>query len=288
MLRAIFASPIPWFVALATFAGSPALARAALYAWSTQQTTNYVFTGATPGPMTVTSSTSAAQAANPAGMETQAGEFDAPQSYVGPATGRPAENFFGQKLQTTPDYSRADTLFEPSPILPRNVAELFLAGPGTAGATSRTTLTIPLTVAASAPIHLRINHNSFMEVDHPGTIEGSVQATHRFEVTIDQAGIHVYFGAPNVLNRTTHYDSFNSSRSAGSGQVNFMTGTVEPGSYTLTIVAEESVSATIVPEPSSAAVAAAASMLAVTLARSIRRPRKSPCPFVKSPRRVGN
>ena len=232
-------------ITLCSSTGAPA----ALYAYVTQQTTNYTFTNASPGILTVSSSTRAEQNVDPADLESHTDELDPLQSYVGPAPGRPAENFFGRKGMTTPNYSRGDAVFAPSPIAPRHVAELFVSAPGSATAGSDSLVTIPLTVLGNGPVTITMNYSNRMVVDHPGTISGTVQATHAFELSIERSGMPVFFGAPNVLNRTTIYDSFNSSDEVLSGQVNFITPALDPGTYTAMIAIDELVTATILPEP---------------------------------------
>jgi hypothetical protein len=232
---------------------APPRAAAALYAYATQQTTTYTVTNASAGLPTVVSSTSASQSAGPAGSEAHTGGLDAPQSYVGPASARPAENFFGRKGMTTPNYARADTVFTQPPPTPRNVAELYLTAPGSATASGTNTLTLPLAVTTGGPVSITLNYSNFSVVEHPGTVAGSVQATHAFEVTVEDAdGVSVYFAAPNVVNRTTLYDSFGSSQESLSGQVTFTTSVLVPGVYTARFVSTEMVAAEIVPEPGAA------------------------------------
>jgi hypothetical protein len=154
---------------------------------------------------------------------------------------------------TTPNYARADTVFTQPPPTPRNVAELYLTAPGSATASGTNTLTLPLAVTTGGPVSITLNYSNFSVVEHPGTVAGSVQATHAFEVTVEDAdGVSVYFAAPNVVNRTTLYDSFGSSQESLSGQITFTTSVLVPGVYTARFVSTEMVAAEIVPEPGAA------------------------------------
>src|SRR5258708_3743262 len=108
-------------------------ARADFYVFSVQQTSGYVITGASVAAISSFSLSSAAQTAGatPPGGESQVGTLDAPQSYVGPAAGRPAENFFGRKGQVDADYARGDALITPAPgFSTSSVAEAWVAGSG--------------------------------------------------------------------------------------------------------------------------------------------------------------
>src|SRR4051794_13565857 len=81
-------------------------ARADVYVYSQQSTSNYTFTGGTPAAPTNTVSQDQASLG---GTTTAIGaSVDAALAYRGPVGGQPAENSFSTKGQTTPDYARGD------------------------------------------------------------------------------------------------------------------------------------------------------------------------------------
>lgn len=225
-----------------------ATAQASLYGFVTQQTSNYSFTNATSGEPSVSSSTEAEQTAIPSGSEVQNGSFDPLQSYVGPALGRPAENFFGRKGLATPDYSRADSLTS-VPLTPRNVAELFLTNAGTANASSTSVVSLPLTVLTPGPVTITMNVSNWLVLQHSGTVSGVVQVSHGFELNIDQSGNTVFSVEPGSLNRLATLKAFGSDELIVSGQVSLTTSALEPGDYTATFSSMETVFADLVPEP---------------------------------------
>src|SRR5438105_4716107 len=143
------------FVALAIALIAATPARAAVGAFSMQWT--YGYTLYSPGTLgtfiaDTHSATSAVQSAAPTGAEARSGIEDALQSYVGPAAGRPREDFFQQKGATTPDYSRADSEINTAGPLTHGLAELYLASVGDSSASGAWSLSAPLTLTSPGPV----------------------------------------------------------------------------------------------------------------------------------------
>ena len=236
--------------ALLMMLGCTASARAALYAYSYQQTGNYSITGATAGTINANSQSSAAQTAIPSGSDAHSGLFDVLQSYVGPGAGKPPENQFTAKGQTTPDYSRGDAFVTSSGFGTNNVAELFLTNPGDAAASGGWSVSIPLTVLQSGAVSVGFDYANNLTVNHSGSPAGTVQGNFSYTLGIrDASGASVFTASPSVLNRNASLTSAGSIVDAGSGSVLLTSPTLPAGAYTLTLSGTENVLANLVPEP---------------------------------------
>jgi hypothetical protein len=241
---------------------------AALYGYAVQQTTGYTITGATSGSLSMNSSSSASQNASPSGSDAHSGTLDALQSYVGPAAGKPAENTFTPKGQTTPDYSRGDASFGAAALGANNVAELDLAGGGNASATGSWAFSTALTLASNGTVSVALNYTNQLMVVNTGSPAGSVQASYSWNFSLQNSGgVTVFSSSPNALNSSAGLTSAGSVTLPGAGAVTITTGTLAAGTYTATFTGTETTFASAVPEP----VTAGTAMLLVAAGATRRR-----------------
>lgn len=247
-------------------------ARADVYGYAVQQTSGYSITGATPGTISPGSSSSAAQVATPSGSDAHSAVSDALESYVGLAAGKPPENTFTPKAQTTPDYSRGDSLVTSSSVATlatNNVAELFLTSAGNSSGTGSWSLSIPLTSSTAGAITLGFSFTNQLQVIDTGSLSGTVSAKYSYNFSIQNSSNQIVFSSsPTAVNNSLSLSTTGSTSIPGSGTVSIPSGTLPAGSYTATITGEETTFANLVPEPSSVA------MLGLSLLPLVRRRRK--------------
>jgi len=237
-------------------------ARAALYAYSVQQTSGYNVTGATVGTFSPNSSTSAAQITLPPGFDAHSGTFDALQAYVGPGAGKPAENTFTPKGMTDPDFSRGDALIGTAALTTNNVAEMFLTNAGNASASGAWSVSAPLTVASTSAVSVSFNFTNQLVVTHGGSPAGAVQGSYSYILSIqDVANNTVFTSAPSSLNRTAGLIAAGAVNLPASGTVTVTSGSLTAGTYTLTLSGTETVFGNLVPEPGSCLMLAGAGIM---------------------------
>jgi len=224
--------------------------RAALYGYAVQQTSGYTVTGATTGTITTNSSTSASQTASPSGSDAHGGTSDALESYVGPAAGKPPENTFTPKGQTTPDYSRGDAFFGAAAFGTNNVAELDLDGGGNATASGSWAFSVPLTVPTSGTVTTTLAFTNQLMLVNTGSPAGTVQASYSWNYTLqNSANTVVFTSSPSAVNLSAALTTTGTTTIPGAGTVVVTTGTLAAGTYTATFTGTETVFASAVPEP---------------------------------------
>jgi len=249
--RGSFIPALAGFVALALTLAWATPARASLYSYAQQQTSGYVVSGATLGPISPNSSSSSAQIASPTGFDSHVGTTDTLESYVGPPL-KPGENSFVPKGTTNPDYSRGDALVTLAPAFStNNVAETFLGGTGNAqgagGWSASSTLTVP---AGAGPASITFQYSNSLIVTEAGAPTGTVQATYSYNLNLqDTAGNIVFSTSPNQVNKSISLLTTGSTAIPGTGALTITFPTLSPGNYTLTINGNEQVFANAVPEP---------------------------------------
>jgi hypothetical protein len=181
---------------------------------------------------------------SPGGSEAHAGTLDALQSYVGPPGGRPAENTFTPKGQTTPDYARGDALITLTPSLTTsNVAEGFMAAAGTAAGAGSWSVSVPLTLSAAGAVTIGFDFtNQLTLVNTDGTPPGTVQADFSYTVTIlNDAGALVFASSPSAVNRSASENAPGTVDLPASGSITITSGPLAAGTYTATISGAEHV-----------------------------------------------
>ena len=228
-----------------------ATARAAVYAYSRQETSGYHITGGLIGILTSNVSSSAVQTAQPSGFEAHTGIVDADQSYVGPPGTRPVENMLNSKGMTTPDYSRGDALALGNGVITTaNVAELYLTTPGNASAAGSWSLSGPFTVSIAGPASLSFNFLNILTVESTGPAGDTVQANYSYNLSLhDAAGAVVFTSSPTQLVQSVSLFSAGSKDLQTAGTLAITTGTLGPGMYTITLSGTENVFGNLVPEP---------------------------------------
>jgi hypothetical protein len=240
---------------LALLAAAGGTARAGYYAYSVQETSTYVFSGATVGAITPLSATSGAQTGSPSGSEAHSGTLDALQSYVGPGP-RPAENTFTPLGQVNPSYVRGDALLTTAAFTTHNVAEGFLNGPGNSAGSGSWSVSAPITFGGSGTVTLSFNFTNLLTLVNapiPTALSGSVAADYGYTFSIqDSAGATVFTSSPTAVNRSLSFTTPGSSSTPGSGSISITSGILGPGTYTATIAGSEHVFLNAIPEPSSA------------------------------------
>jgi hypothetical protein len=259
-------------ITAATLAAAWAIpCRAALYGYAVQQTTGYTFTGATAGTISMSSSSSASQNASPSGSDAHSGTNDALESYVGPAAGKPPENTFTPKGQTTPDYSRGDAAFGAAAFGTNNVAELDLDGGGNASGAGSWAATVPVTVTTGGALTVTLAYTNQLALVNTGSPAGTVQASYSWNFTLQNSASTVVFSSsPSALNLSAGLTSIGTTTIPGSGTVAVTTGALAAGTYNATFTGTETVFANAVPEP---AAGGGLALLALGAARRNRRHR---------------
>lgn len=230
--------------------GWTAPARAAVIAYSMQQTNGYALTGGTLGVFNPNTSSSAAQLAVPTGSEAHSGLADALQSYVGPIAGRPAENTFTKKGQTTPDYSRGDSLVNVVTPASNDVAELYLNSLGNSSGSGAWSISAPLTLTSGGTVTFGFNYANELQVINGG--DGTAQAKYSYNISIqDSAGSTVFDSSPNNVNRSLSLPSAGTIDSITSGTITVTSGNLMVGAYVITVSGNESVFGSLnqIPEP---------------------------------------
>jgi len=233
-------------------------ARATFYAYAVEQTSGYTFAGATVGTISPLTSTSSAQVGSISGSESHTGTFDALQSYVGPAAGRPAENTFTPKGQVDPDYARGDSLIATGPFSTNNVAEAYLLASGNSGSSGSWAVSAPITVTTAGAVTLGFNFTNQLTLLNTGSpFPGVVAADYNYSFTVqDAAGNTVFTSSPNAVNRSNSLTVPGSIDAPNSGTLSITTGTLAAGTYTATISGSEHTFINAVPEPGSLALTA--------------------------------
>ncbi len=247
-----------------TLLGTAEVARAALYAYSVQQTSGYSFVaGAGSGVLTIGTASpgtgsSAAVVGSPTDGIAHTGDLDVLQSYVGPGGTAPPENTWTAKGQVDPDYARGDALLDlgTTTFATNNVAELYLGGLGNATASGSWSVSADLTLTGgSNTITMGFTYSNNLTVDN-STPGGSVQADFSYVWTIrDKAtGVVVYSSgldpASAAVNKTASQTSLGSIVNPGGGVISFTSVSLAAGTYVGTIAGTENVFASAVPEPS--------------------------------------
>ena len=188
--------------AVALITGSAGTARAGYYAYAVQQTTGYSFTGGTVGPSPPHPVQRPPSSATRRSADAHVGQFDAAQSYVGPAAGKPAENTFTPKGQTTPDYVRGDVLVSPGPAPAfgtNNVAEGFLNGPGNAAGSGSWTITAPVTITSAGALTLSFSYTNLINLVNapvPSAPSGVVSGDFSYTFTIATSTVRAPWPRP--------------------------------------------------------------------------------------------
>jgi hypothetical protein len=237
--------------------GWAAPARAAVTAFSLQQTSGYSLTGGALGLFSPNTSTSAAQTAVPSTFEAHSGLADALESYAGPLAGRPPENTFTKKGQTTPDYSRGDTLINIVNPASNDVAELYLTSLGNSSGSGAWSVSAPLTLTSSGSVTLGFSFNNELQVINDGG--GTAQAKYSYNISIQDAnGVTVFDNSPTVVNRSMSLATAGAFDVVSSGSAAVTSGTLPVGTYVITLSGNESVfgNLTVVPEPAALSVIA--------------------------------
>jgi hypothetical protein len=231
------------FLPLAMLLGSINDARAIAYGYSVQQTSGYVFTGATTGSLTPFSSASSAQNAATSGSESTVGALDTSQAYVGPA--RPPENTFTPLGPVTPDYSRGDALLTLPTFTTANVAESSLAGAGISSGSGAWALSGTLTLTAPGVVTLGLNYTDQLLVSNTAPV-GTVAADFGYILSIkDLSGVTVFTSAPNVLNRSLSLTGAGVNPLTSAGSVSITSTTLLAGTYTATLSGDSHVFITV-------------------------------------------
>ena len=237
-------------ITIGAIAGWATPARAAVVAYSLQQTSGYTLTGGTLGLFSPNTSSSAAQTATPSGFEAHSGLADTLQSYAGPAVGRPAENTFAKKGQTTPDYSRGDSLINLVAPASNDVAELYLTSTGNSSGSGAWSISAPLTLTAPGSVTFGFNFNNELQVINDGG--GTAQAKFSYNLSIQDSGGNTLFDtSPTNLNRSVSLASPGNVDSITTGAITVTSGSLAAGTYVVTVSGNESVfgNLTVVPEP---------------------------------------
>jgi hypothetical protein len=218
-----------------------------------QQTNSYSLTGGTLGLFSPNTSTSSAQTASPSGSEAHSGLADALQSYAGPVAGRPAENTFTKKGQTTPDYSRGDSLINIVNPSSNDVAELYLNSLGNSAGSGAWSISAPLTLTSAGVVTFGFNFANELQLINDGS--GTAQAKYSYNITIQDANGNTLFdNSPASVNRSLSLPGAGTIDSLTSGSLTTTTGTLSPGSYVITVSGNESVFGAVIPEPTTLSV----------------------------------
>jgi hypothetical protein len=261
----------------AVLTGSGEKARAQVYGFSTIQTSSYTFTGATASLSTTSSSDSAI--VNGSGVVITTGLPDVPEAFQGPE-GKPLENTFSAKGQTSPDYARGDALIAtPLASLATNaVAEAYLTSVGGASSAASMSVNVLFTVGTAGAVTIGFSYLDALDLNNMDASGGVVVASDSYNIVIkNNDHITVFTSSPKTLNHNPSQDSMGETLLQQAGTTSITTGVLPAGTYTATITTGSTVDlrqgvASTVPEPGSLAMLGG---IALTGAAGILRRRRA-------------
>lgn len=244
---------------LAAAIGLGGSAHADSYAYSNQTLSNFTFAGPTPGALSFGGQNGAT--INGSGPAMSNSTNDVPQAYAGVGA-PPPQNTFTPTNVGSGNYARGDSLVTPTPsFTTAAVGETYLSTiPFQSSGIGNWNVSAPITLTSAGTVTLSFNYvnNLFAQVTQPG---GTASSSLSFSFTITPTNAPnsapVFTASPTQVNRGVSVLTIGQQNFQDSGTVTITSASLAAGTYTATITGSARVFATVVPEPSSIAMAGA-------------------------------